>query len=209
MKTVKLSGSLRENVGKKESVALRNDGKVPCVLYGGDKQFHFALSRLDVAKVIYTPDVYKIELNLGGETFEAIVKDVQFHPVTDAIVHIDFLQLFKDKEVKVKLPVKIVGNSIGVRNGGKLLVNFRKLDVKGLPEAIPAEFEVDITKLRIGMSIRVKELSSEGLQFLNNPHAMVVQVRTARGAVDEADEDEEGDEEAAAEGEAAEAEKAE
>ncbi|TXC85146.1 50S ribosomal protein L25/general stress protein Ctc [Luteibaculum oceani] len=199
MKKVKLSGSPRENVGKKESVALRNAGNVPAVLYGGEKQVHFSVSRLDVAKVIYTPDVYNVELDINGESYNAIVKDVQFHPVTDAIVHIDFLELIPNKEVKIKLPVKIVGNSIGVRNGGKLMVMFRKLDVRGLPEAIPSEFEVDITKLRIGTSIRVKELSAEGLTFLNNPNAMVVQVRTARGAVDTDDEeDEEGEGEAAA-----------
>lgn len=202
MKAIKLSGSLRENVGKTESAALRNSGKVPCVLYGGDKQYHFAVSRLDVAKVIYTPDVYKINLEIGGESFDAIVKDVQFHPVTDAIVHIDFLQLFADKEVKVKLPVRVTGSSIGVRNGGKLLVNFRKVDVKALPDAIPSELELDITKLRIGMAIRVKELSLDGVTFLNNPNAMVVQVRTARGAVDTDDEEGEEEGETAAEGEA-------
>lgn len=202
MKVVNLSGSLRENVGKKGSAALRSEGKVPCVLYGGDKQHHFSLARLDVAKVIYTPDVFRIELDLGGESFSAIVKDVQFHPVTDAIVHIDFLQLFNDKEVKIKLPVKIAGNSIGVRNGGKLLVNFRKVDVRGLPDAIPSELEVDITPLRIGTSVRVSELSLDGVTFLNNANAMVVQVRTARGAVDEeGDEDEDGEEGEAAEGE--------
>ena len=193
MKKVKLSGSPRENVGKKESVALRKAGHVPAVLYGGEKQIHFSVSRLDVAKVIYTPDVYNVELDIDGASYNAIVKDVQFHPVSDAIVHIDFLELNEKKEVKIKLPVKIVGNSIGVRNGGKLLVNFRKLDVKGLPDAVPSEFEVDITKLRIGMSIRVKELSADGLTFLNNPNAMVVQVRTARGAVD-TDDEEEGEE---------------
>ncbi len=193
MKAINLSGSLRENVGKKESAALRSEGKVPCVLYGGEKQYHFSLARLDVAKVIYTPDVFRIELDLGGESFSAIVKDVQFHPVTDAIVHIDFLQLFDKKEVKVKLPVRIVGNSIGVRNGGKLLVNFRKLDVRGLPDAIPSEFEVDITSLRIGMAVRVRDLSADGITFLNNPNAMVVQVRTARGAVDDSDDEEEGE----------------
>lgn len=199
MKAIKLSGSPRENVGKTESAALRNSGKVPCVLYGGDKQYHFSVPRLDVAKVIYTPDVYKIELEIEGQNFEAIVKDVQFHPVTDAIIHIDFLQLFDNKEVKVKLPVRVVGSSIGVRNGGKLLVNFRKVDVKALPAAIPSELEVDISKLRIGTSIRVSELSLDGVTFLNNPNAMVVQVRTARGAVDTDDEEEEdGETEAAA-----------
>lgn len=202
MKTVQLSGSARQNVGKKDAVTLRNSGKVPAVLYGAGKQYHFALEALPVHKLIVNPNVYQIELNIEGTVKKAIVKEVQFHPVTDEVLHIDFLELAADKPVKLKLPVRITGNSLGVKNGGKLMVNFRKVDVIGLPGAFPDDVTIDITPLRIGMSIRVRDLSFDGLTFLNDPAAMVVQVKMARGAVD-ATEDEEEDETAEATTEAA------
>lgn len=202
MKTVQLSGSARQNVGKKDAVTLRKSGKVPAVLYGAGSQYHFSLEALPVHKLIVNPNVYQIELDIEGTVKKAIVKEVQFHPVTDEVLHIDFLELAADKPVKLKLPVRITGNSLGVKNGGKLMVNFRKVDVIGLPGAFPDDVTIDITPLRIGMSIRVRDLSFDGLTFLNDPAAMVVQVKMARGAVD-ATEDEEEDETAEATTEAA------
>lgn len=203
MKTVQLSGSARQNVGKKDAVSLRKSGRVPAVLYGAGSQYHFSLESLPVHKLIVNPNVYQIELDIEGTTKKAIVKDVQFHPVTDEVLHIDFLELAADKPVKLKLPVRISGNSLGVKNGGKLMVNFRKVDVIGLPSAFPDDVTIDITPLRIGMSIRVRDLSYEGLTFLNDPAAMVVQVKMARGAVDAADDEEEEGESAEATTEAA------
>tara|TARA_R110001592_G_scaffold307299_2_gene580892 strand:- start:424952 stop:425566 length:615 start_codon:yes stop_codon:yes gene_type:complete len=196
MKTVQLSGSVRQNVGKKDAVSLRNSGKVPAVLYGAGTQTHFAVDALPMSKLVITPNVYQIELDIEGTKNNAIIKEVQFHPVTEEIIHVDFLQLSEDKPVKMKLPLRLTGNSLGVRNGGKLLVNFRKVDVVGLPSAFPDDITVDITDLRIGMSVRVRDLSFDGLTFLNDPAAMVVQVKMARGAVDaeeEGDEDEEAE----------------
>ena len=193
MKTVQLSGSVRQNVGKKDAVSLRKSGKIPAVLYGAGTQTHFSVEALPMSKLVVNPNVYQIELDIDGAKSNAIIKEVQFHPVTDEIIHVDFLQLSADKPVKLKLPLRLTGNSLGVRNGGKLLVNFRKVDVIGLPSAFPDDITVDITDLRIGMSVRVRDLSFDGLTFLNDPAAMVVQVKMARGAVD-AGEDEEGEE---------------
>jgi large subunit ribosomal protein L25 len=193
MKTVQLSGSVRQNVGKKDAVSLRNSGKVPAVLYGAGTQTHFSVEALPMSKLVVNPNVYQIELDIEGTKSNAIIKEVQFHPVTDEIIHVDFLQLSADKPVKLKLPLRLTGNSLGVRNGGKLLVNFRKVDVIGLPSAFPDDITVDITDLRIGMSVRVRDLSFDGITFLNDPAAMVVQVKMARGAVDEETEDEEGE----------------
>jgi len=202
MQKVKLSGSTRESVGRKKGLkALRSEGLVPAVLYGGKEQLHLAFNRKQVAKLVFTPNVYQIELELEGGNRNALIQEIQFHPVTDEILHIDLLELFEDKEVKVKLPVRITGNSIGVRNGGKLLVNFRKIDVKALPGALPDAVEVDISPLRIGFGIRIKEVDLKGVTLLNDPNAMLVQVSAARGAAKGSDDADgaEGEEEAAAE----------
>ena len=205
MKTVSLSGSPRENVGKKDTKALRNAGLVPCVVYGGEEQLHFAVKSVDLNKLIYTPEVYKIELDIDGTKVNAVIKEYQFHPVTDAVLHVDFIQLIEDKEVKINLPVKLKGNAIGVRNGGRLMTVFRTLELKGLPSAFPEAVEIDITKLRIGRKIRVSDITIPGLTILAPANAVIVGVKTARGAVDEDEEEEEGEggeegAEAAAEG---------
>ena len=197
MQTVKLSGSSREkSVGKKGLRALRMDGLVPAVLYGGKDQVSLAFDKKQVSKLVFTPNVYQLDLELDGGNRKAIIQEVQFHPVTDEILHIDLLELFEDKQVKVKLPVRIVGNSIGVRNGGKLLVNFRKIDVKALPSALPEAVEVDISPLRIGFGIRIKEVNLNGVTLLSDPNAMLVQVAAARGAAKGSDDADgaEGDE---------------
>jgi large subunit ribosomal protein L25 len=205
MKQVSLSGSLRENVGKKDTKALRRAGLVPCVIYGGETQIHFSVKSVDLNKLIYTPDVYKIEIDLDGKKILTIAKDYQFHPVSDKVIHADFIELDDKREVKISLPIKLSGNAIGVRNGGRLLSIYRTLSLKGLPSAFPEAVEIDITNLRIGKKIRISDVSFPGLTILAPSNAVIVGIRTARGAVDE-DEEEEGEEgeatEGAAEGEA-------
>jgi len=195
MKKAQLSGSLRANVGKKDAKAVRNAGNVPCVLYGGGEQVHFSVRSVDLEKVIFSPDVYQIELDIDGNKKMAIIQEKQMHPVTDKPHHVDFLELADDKPVKVKLPVRTTGASIGVMNGGKLRMPNRSLRVLGLPADLPESITVDITKLRIGQSVRIKGLEVPNVTFLEPADAVVVGVRMARGASAVADdEDEEGEE---------------
>lgn len=194
MKTVSLSGSSRKNVGKKDASEVRANGGVPCVVYGGSEQIHFSVNEIAFSKFVFTPDVFKFELEIDGKKVEAILKDLQFDPITDRVIHADFLEIVDGKIVKMELPVRITGNAIGVRNGGRLAVNFRRVKVSGIPADFPEAIELDITKLRIGRSIRIKEISVPGVTLLHNPEAVVVAVKTARGAVDEGEEEEEGEE---------------
>lgn len=200
MKKVSLSGSARQDVGKKDAKAVRNEMHVPAVVYGGKDQVHFKIKHTDMEKLIYTSDVHQVELDIDGNKRNAIIQEVQQHPVTDRIMHVDFLELFDDKEVKMNIPVRTVGRSIGVMNGGKLQQVFRRLKVMGLPSAIPGEIEADISKLRIGHSIRVKDLEMDGVKLLDPPNAVVVSVKMARGAADLDEEEEETAEGAEAEG---------
>ena len=189
MKKVSMSGSLRENVGKKDTKALRNADRVPCVMYGGEKQIHFSVEKLAIEKLVHTPNVYQIELSLGENTYQAVIKDLQFHPLSDIILHVDFQEVLPDKMLKVKLPVRTVGNSIGVRNGGKLLLPFRRLTLKGLPEAMPDDVEIDITKLRIGGKIRVSDIKLDNVSILEPADTVVVLARAARKVSDEEEEE--------------------
>ncbi len=182
MKQISLSGSLRENVGKKGSNGLRAEGSVPAVIYGGDKPVHLSLNKKELAKAIFTPDVFQVNMTVDGKVIPCLIKDTQFHPVTDEILHVDFMELVPNKPVKVKLPVRLQGQSRGVKAGGKLLVHFRKVDLKGIPSDLPAEVIVDITHLRIGQNIRVRDLSTDTVTLLNDPGAVVVAVAPARGA---------------------------
>lgn len=195
MKKVSLSGSLRESVGKKDAKSLRKQGLVPCVIYGGDEQFHFSLKKLELEKLVYTPEVFQIEITVGDKTFNTILKDIQFHPVSDAIFHVDFLELFADKTVKVGIPLRLNGTAMGVRNGGKLNVQFRKLDIVGFPKDFPEAIVVDIEKLRIGQSIRVGEVDVPNCKVLNDPKAVAVMVKAARGAMVGSDGEEESESE--------------
>ena len=202
MKTVSLSGSLRESVGKKDAASLRRAGLIPAVLYGGDEQIHFSVNEIAVNKLVYTPDVFCIQLEIGEKTIDAVITEMQWHPVTDRIIHIDFLQLIEGKEVKIQMPVQLEGNSIGVRNGGKLRVNFRKLTLKGIPSAFPDAVGIDISEMKIGESVRVGDLNYDNISILEPADAVVVGVKTARGAAADADDEDEAAEgaEAAAEG---------
>ena len=191
MKTVTLSGSPRENVGKQHAADLRRNERIPAVLYGGEKQIHFSISENDAKKLIFTPNVYIVELEIKGEKVKAIVQESQLHPVTDRILHIDFLQILDNKPFKIKIPVRLEGFSRGVQNGGRLRQNFRKLKVLGLEQDMPEAVVIDITSLRIGHKRRVSDLSIPGIKFLDPLNAVVVGVQTARTAIaDDDDEDE-------------------
>ncbi|SFZ90509.1 large subunit ribosomal protein L25 [Flaviramulus basaltis] len=207
MKSITINGSQRESVGKKATKALRNAGQVPCVLYGGDKPVHFSATELEFSKLVYTPNAHTVVINLdNGETLNAVLQDIQFHPVTDNILHVDFYQLFEDKEIALNIPVNLVGNSRGVKNGGVLRRNNRKLRIKALPANLPDFIEIDITPLKIGDKVSVGDLLSDKYTFLHTDNIVVCQVRTSRTAVvDDEDEDEEEGTEAGAEAQAAEA----
>ncbi|WP_343748309.1 50S ribosomal protein L25/general stress protein Ctc [Fluviicola sp.] len=191
MKVAQLSGSSRANVGKKDAKALRDSGQVPCVLYGQGTQTHFSLADIKVEKLVFNPDVFKIELDIDGKKANAIIQEIQQHPVTDKVVHIDFLELDEKKPVKVALPVRLTGASRGVLAGGRLMQVFRRLRVVGLPTDLPEAIVIDITKLRIGQSIRVKDLENDGLAISEAKNAVVVAVKMARGASKAAEGDDE------------------
>ncbi|MFK8037563.1 MAG: 50S ribosomal protein L25/general stress protein Ctc [Crocinitomicaceae bacterium] len=205
MKEVSLSGSARANVGKKDAKEARRNNRVPCVVYGSGKQTHFTVKHTDLQKIMYSPDVYAINIDVEGTKVKAIVQEFQQHPVTDKFMHVDFLELQDDKMVKVDIPVTLFGRSIGVMNGGRLQQVFRKLTVLGYPKDIPDTIKVDISELRIGNSVRVKELESDGFSLLNASNAVVVSVKMSRGALDlEEEEEEEAEGEETATEEAAE-----
>ncbi len=199
MKSITIKGSERESVGKKATKALRNAGKVPCVIYGGEEPLHFSADELAFKNLVYTPNAHTVAIDLeGGTKIDAVMQDIQFHPVTDSILHIDFYQLFADKPITMNIPVRLQGNSPGVRNGGRLLFRKRKLAIKALPDKLPDFFDVDISKLRIGDNISVESLLSDDFTILHPDNTVVVQVKTARAAVTvDEDEDEEGLEEGA------------
>tara|TARA_Y100000746_G_scaffold47771_1_gene36898 strand:- start:1723 stop:2397 length:675 start_codon:yes stop_codon:yes gene_type:complete len=194
MKSLAISVKERENVGKSSSKALRNQGKVPCVLYGGEKQVCFYAHENDLRKLVFTSDVFLVELDIEGQSTKCVMQDIQFHPVTDKILHIDFLEVFDDKEVTVEIPVILNGISIGVRNGGNLLFRRNKIITRAIPADLPDAIEVDISELRIGQFIYIKDLRSEKYSFLAPDNAVVVGVKTARAAVEEeVEEEEEGE----------------
>lgn len=193
MKTVSMSGAQRAHVGKKDAKMHRKEGKVPCVLYGGKEQIHFVMDEKSFSRILFTPDVYLIKLSIDKKEHLAILQDVQYHPVTDKVLHADFLEVLEGKPVSVALPVHIEGNSVGVMRGGKLLKKMRKVRVHGLVNDIPDFILLNIDKLDIGDSIRVRDIKMEKLSFLDTPGAVVVTVKTARGAAaGEIEEEEEG-----------------
>jgi large subunit ribosomal protein L25 len=194
MKKAQLSGSSRANVGKKDAKALRNAGLVPCVLYGNGTQTHFSIKDIAIQKLVYNPDVFQIELDIDGKKASAVIQDLQQNPITDKVMHVDFLELDANKPVKIGLPVRVTGSSRGVLAGGKLMQVFRRLRVEALPGDLPEAITVDITKLRIGQSIRVKDLESDGLKLLEAKNAVVVAVKMARGASKAAEADDDDDE---------------
>jgi large subunit ribosomal protein L25 len=203
MKSITINGSQRESVGKKVTKALRNAGQVPCVLYGGDKPVHFSAPELAFSKLVYTPSAHTVVIAMEkGTSFNAIMQDIQFHPVTDRILHVDFYQLFENKEISMEIPVHVIGTSKGVLNGGVLRRNVRKLMVKALPSNLPDFIEADITSLKIGSKLYITSLENPDYKFLHPDNTVVCQVRRSRASVAEfEDELEEAAAEAASEGE--------
>lgn len=202
MKTLEINGHLREEVGKKNAKTLRREGMVPCVIYGGEANIHFYADERELNKLIYTGEVYVARFNLNGNVYDAVIRDSQFHPVSDKLLHMDFVQV-GDKPIIVSLPVRLTGASIGVKNGGTLRHNAKKLKVKGMLKDLPDALEVDITKMRIGHSKKVGELSFGGLTFQEADNRVVVAIKTSRKAVAETEEEAEGAAEGAEAGEAA------
>lgn len=190
MKSITINGSQRESVGKKSTKALRNAGKVPCVLYGGDKPVHFSADEKAFKALVFTPNVYTAKIELDGTTFDAVLQDIQFHPVTDAILHVDFYQLFENKEITMNIPVRLVGSSKGVMVGGALRHNLRKLRVKALPANLPDFIEADITELEIGNKLYVTELKNDKYTLLHPDNTVVAQVRMSRNAAKASTEEE-------------------
>ncbi|MBT8187217.1 MAG: 50S ribosomal protein L25/general stress protein Ctc [Croceitalea sp.] len=216
MKSITIKGSQRESVGKVSTKALRNAGKVPCVLYGGEKPLHFSADELAFKNLVYTPNAFTAVIELeSGEKLHAVLQDIQFHPVTDKILHIDFYQLFKDKPVTMRIPVRLEGNSPGVRNGGRLLFRKRKLSIKALPDLLPDFITIDISKLKIGQTIAVETLLNDDYTILHPDSTAVVQVKASRNIIEDEEDEEleegaegaEGAESAGAEGAEAPAEK--
>ena len=194
MKTAQLSGSLRANVGKKDAALIRNEGRVPCVLYGQGTQTHFSVSRVAIDKIVFSPEVYQVELDIEGKKAMGIIRELQQHPTKDTIQHVDFYELSETKPVSVKLPVRLVGSARGVLAGGRLMQVFRNLSCIGLPSAIPDAITLDIASLKIGQSIRVNSIVIPGITFLDPANAVVVSVKMARGAIKPAEAEDEGEE---------------
>lgn len=188
MKSITIKGSERESVGKVATKALRNAGQVPCVLYGGNQAVHFSAEEIAFKNLVYTPNAHTVVIDLGDKKFEAVLQDIQLHPVSDKILHIDFFQLFDDKEVTMEVPVKVTGVSPGVLLGGVLRLNQRKLKVKALPKNLPDYVEADISSMEMGNKMYVTKLASDNYKLLHPENTVVAQVRISRAAMKAAQE---------------------
>jgi len=182
MKSITIKGSKRESVGKVATKALRNAGMVPCVIYGGEQPIHFSAEEKAFKNLVYTPNVYTASIDVDGQKIPAILQDIQFHPVSDKILHVDFYQLFDDKEVTMNIPVRLTGKSKGVAIGGALRHNVRKAKVKALPANLPDFIETDITELEIGNKLYITALKNDNYTILHPDNTVVAQVRMSRNA---------------------------
>ena len=192
MKTVSLSGSLRENVGKKDTKALRKAEMVPCVMYGsGEEQVHFATAEKNFKKILFTPETYIIEFDVNGKVYKTILQDIQYHPVTDRVLHADFLIVKDDQPITVTLPVALEGSAAGVMRGGKLKKGVRKVKVCGLIKDLPDYIKVNISNVNINEAINVKDLNIENVTPVTPGYTVIVAVNMARGAVVSTEETEE------------------
>lgn len=185
MKSIEIKGTKRTTLSKQEVKMLRADEKVPCVLYGGMDPIHFSTDARQFKPLIYTPNVHTVSIEVDGKTYQAIVKEVQYHPINDRINHVDFLSINNESEVTMEIPVKVTGVSEGVRAGGKLIAKVRKLKVRALPKALPDFIDVSISALNIGDSVRVRDLEVKGITFLDSPSNVIVGVRMTRNVVEE------------------------
>lgn len=194
MKTVELEASVRENTGKAHAKKLREQGKVPAIMYGGGNEIHIEVSNKELDKIVFTPERYFIELNIDGKKHNTIIQEHQFHPVTDKVVHIDFLEFSGDEPIVMNIPIRTYGISPGVQEGGNLFSKMRYVLIKALPKDMPEQIEIDISKLEINMAVHISDLPQENIEYLAPPESTVVAVIAARAAM--LDEDvEEGEEE--------------
>ncbi|GHE70806.1 MULTISPECIES: 50S ribosomal protein L25/general stress protein Ctc [Roseivirga] len=180
MREVEIIGFKRANLGRAEANRLRAEGNVPGVLYGGDEQVHFYAPAIQFRPVLYTPEACFIKLNIEGTEYRAIVQESQWHPVSEALLHVDLLQLFAGKPIKMDIPVRATGNAIGVKNGGTLILKNPRLKVKALPKNMPEVIEIDVTNLRIGKSIKVGQLPTDNFEFLTSSLVTVVNIAIPR-----------------------------
>lgn len=185
MKTFEIKTTKRNDLSRQGLKDIRERGEVPCVLYGGEESLHFSAPILSFRDLVYTPEVYLVDIDIDGTMHRCAMQEIQFHPVTDAILHIDFLKVEDNKPVVMSIPVQIKGSSEGVRMGGKLLVKARKLSVKALPSDLPDRIEINVEKMMIGDSIRVGDIDMKGVTFLDSPNNIVVAVRVTRQVVEE------------------------
>lgn len=182
MQTIEIKGTVRTELGKKSTKALRAEGNVPCVIYGGEEVVHFTAPEAEFRKIIYTPNVYIINVNVDGKTYPTILQDEQFHPVKEQLLHADFLQIKEDKPVTIEIPVTLEGFAEGVKAGGKLQLEMRKLKVKALSKYLPDTLNININNLDIGKTMQVGQLSFDNIELLNAKNAVVVAVRLTRAA---------------------------
>ena len=180
MKTIEIQGLKRSDLTKQSLKALRIDEQVPCVLYGGAEPIHFSVPLAQFKGLVYTPNVYIVKVMVDGKDYSCVMQDIQFHPVNDIIQHVDFLEINDSNPVIINVPIKVTGASEGVKQGGKLVTKVRRLKVKALPKQLPDFIELDITPLKIGGTIRVRDLKSKGVEFLDSPSNVVIAVRTTR-----------------------------
>jgi len=189
MKSVAISGELRNAIGKKDSKKLRTENKVPCVLYGGEEPIHFQVNSGDFRKVVYTPNVYLVNLTISGKEYTAIMQDIQWHAVEEEILHVDFLKIEENKPLKIEVPIKVEGYAKGMRAGGKMKLNLRRLKVKGLAKDLPDSITLNIDNLELGQSIKVGQIQAENLEILNSksiPAVTIMVTRAARAAMNAA-----------------------
>ena len=182
MKTIEIKGSLRTDLGKKSSKQVRKAEGVPCVIYGEGENIHFFAPELSFKNLVYTHEAHLVDLNIEGKIYKTVLQDIQFHPVSDKMIHADFIRIFDDKPVIISVPVSVYGDSVGVMAGGKLSVKKRSLKIKGLPKDLPESISVDISNLNIHDSVKVGDLSVDNIEFLDMKRTVVVTVATSRGA---------------------------
>lgn len=203
MQEVKMSGELRSSLGKKASRDIRKEGRIPCVLYGGgDTNIHFTLHPNDVKHIVFTPAFKSASVQVGEESYRCIVKEVQFHPVTDAIEHMDFLALHKGVKVKTKIPLRSIGEAPGTKEGGNLILKMRTIDIKTTPQFLVDELTVDVSDLNLGTTKRIKDIVlPENIQVLQHPNTPIASIEIPRILKTVTTEAEEGEEELDEDGE--------
>lgn len=188
MKTIEIKGSLRTELGKKSSKKVRKEGNVPCVIYGKEQNVHFHAHENTFKNLIYTPDAHLVNLDLEGKEYQVVLQDVQFHPVSDKITHIDFIEVLADKPLVVSLPIKVTGDSVGVKAGGKLRIKKRHLKVRGYVDDIPENLLIDITDVKIHHSIKVGDLTYDKIELIDPKITTVLSVATSRVVTKEEEE---------------------